>query len=251
MKKMELKIKWLAEEKKSFEGWDFSYLDQRMVGSPLPWSYFDIVKQYLFDDMILLDMGTGGGEFLESLGHPYENIAVTEGYEPNYQLCLERLAPKGVRVEPVSDDGMLPFEDSSFDIVVNRHEHYLESEVYRVLKTGGIFITQQVGHENNVTFSKWILNNPDWTYACDNFYPNTLTTLKELGFKVMAHGEAFLPLKFLDVGALVYFMKIIQWEFPNFSVEEHFDQLMTANEIIEKDGFVESEEHRYFIVCKK
>ncbi|WP_365845908.1 hypothetical protein [Clostridium sp.] len=38
-----------------------------------------------------------------------------------------------------------PFEDNTFDIVINRHESYCVSEVKRILKTDGIFIAQQVG----------------------------------------------------------------------------------------------------------
>ena len=36
--------------------------------------------------MRLLDMDTGGGEFLLSLGHPFERTAATEGYPPNVEL---------------------------------------------------------------------------------------------------------------------------------------------------------------------
>ena len=46
----------------------------------------------------LLDMGTGGGEFLLTLGHPGEHTTVTEGYPPNVQLCRQRLEPLGIQV---------------------------------------------------------------------------------------------------------------------------------------------------------
>lgn len=44
-------------------------------------------------------------------------------------------------------EDVLPYEDESMDIIINRHESYDIYEVYRVLKKGGIFITQQVGGE--------------------------------------------------------------------------------------------------------
>jgi hypothetical protein len=42
-----------------FEGWDFSYLEGRMIESPLPWDYKNIVEENLLNKNYLLDMGTG------------------------------------------------------------------------------------------------------------------------------------------------------------------------------------------------
>ena len=38
----------------------------------------------------------------------------------------------------------MPFEDSRFDVVLNRHELDDPAEVFRVLRPGGVFLTQQV-----------------------------------------------------------------------------------------------------------
>lgn len=61
-----------------------------MEEESLPWNYKDIVKSYLKPEYKLLDMGTGGGEFLLSLNHPYENTLVTEAWIPNVKLCQEK-----------------------------------------------------------------------------------------------------------------------------------------------------------------
>ena len=37
--------------------------------------------------MKLLNIETGGGEFLLSLNHPKHNTSVIEGYQPNVELC--------------------------------------------------------------------------------------------------------------------------------------------------------------------
>lgn len=65
-------------------------------------------------------MGTGGGEFLLSLGHPYNRISVTEGYEPNLKLCRERLEPLGITVKQVFDDDKLFYDDEQY---ISNHEH--------------------------------------------------------------------------------------------------------------------------------
>ena len=101
-------------------------------------------------------MGIGGAEFLLSPNHPPQNTSVTESWPPNIKLCLEKLAPLGIRVFPVQEDAHLPIEDDSFDIVINRHESYDLHEVRRILKPGGMFITQQVGGDNCIGLMKHI-----------------------------------------------------------------------------------------------
>ena len=59
-----LKAQWLMEENAAFQGWDFSRIDGRWDCPDAPWDYRAIVKSYLKDTDILLDMGTGGGEVL-------------------------------------------------------------------------------------------------------------------------------------------------------------------------------------------
>ena len=56
---------------------------------------------------------------------------------------------------------------------------------------------------------------------------------------------------YYDIGAFVWFAHIIEWEFPDFSVEKCFDRLLKMQEIIDRDGFVEGTIHRYLIVAKK
>ena len=136
---------WLEEENHAFSGWDFSHLNGRVETDPLPWEYREEVLRGLEPSHRLLDMCTGGGEFLMMLGHPCENTSVTEGYAPNLALCQRTLAPLGVEVLESDGEGALPFGDARFDRVINRHGSYLPSEIYRILKPGGRFITQQVG----------------------------------------------------------------------------------------------------------
>ena len=72
---------WKAEEAASFSGWDFSHLDGRWQEGEIPWDYGEIVREFLQDSMELLDMGTGGGEFLLTLRPPYARPTVTaSGY---------------------------------------------------------------------------------------------------------------------------------------------------------------------------
>ena len=147
MDREQLLSQWKGEESRGMSGWDFSHIDGRYTADPLPWDYWEKVREFLRPGVRLLDMGTGGGELLLTLGHPYELTSVTEGWAPNLELCRKRLEPLGITVrEYDSERGMpLPFEDNSFDLVINRPESYDLSEVRRVLKSNGFFLTQQVG----------------------------------------------------------------------------------------------------------
>ena len=40
--------------------------------------------------------------------------------------------------------------------MIDRHEYYLEPEVFRVLAPGGWFITQQVGHRHDEELNGWL-----------------------------------------------------------------------------------------------
>lgn len=134
-----LKKKWKKEEEKAFKGWDFSYLEDHWQEEELPWSYRDIVLDHLKSSDKLLDMGTGGGEFLLTLNHPYNLTSVTEAYPPNLKLCRKKLSPLGIEVREIVSDSELPYESDKFDVIINRHEAFDVNEVARVLKNKGCF----------------------------------------------------------------------------------------------------------------
>ena len=54
-----------------------------------------------------------------------------------------------------------------------------------------------------------------------------------------------------DVGALVWFARIIEWEFPGFSDEKCLEQLYEVQGILEKTGVIEGSIHRFYIVARK
>ncbi|MBF4691974.1 class I SAM-dependent methyltransferase [Fusibacter ferrireducens] len=251
MKREALQKIWQKEEEYVFSGWNFSHLEGRTEEEAIPWDYKNIVKNYLKSTDSLLDMGTGGGEFLLTLNHPHHLTTVTESYLPNVKLCEEKLRPLGIKVKQVNDDSNLPLDDNAFDIIINRHESFDLSEVYRTLKSGGVFITQQVGRLNNFEFSKVLLDKPDKMPKFENDLKSEISEAQLLGFQVIESDECFPYLRFLDIGALVYLAKIIEWEFEGFSVECCLDKLMEMHESVETEGYIESKEHRYLLVLKK
>lgn len=253
MENCELVKHWLEEEKIAhIKGWDFSHLQGRYEEEDdLPWDYGEIVKSYIKPDSSLLDIDTGGGEFLLSLGHANNKVSATEGYPPNVQLCKETLLPLGIDFREADSKGILPFPDETFDVIINRHGNYDPSEIYRLLKPQGVFITQQVGAENDRELVELLLGNQVELPFPDQYLEIAKKRIEESGLDVTDSQEAFRPIRFWDVGALVWFAHIIEWEFPDFTVERCIENLFRAQKILDKKGVIEGTIHRYILIGKK
>lgn len=247
----ELRSIWKSEEDCAhIKGWDFSHIRGRYKEeNRLPWDYEAIIRSYLKDDMKLLDYDTGGGEFLLSLDHPYENTSATEGYPPNVELCRERLSPLGIDLRECKNAQKIPFEDGSFDILINRHGDFFPPEIKRLLKPGGLFITQQVGSDNDRELVEMVLPGAGKPFPHENLREQR-AGFTDIGFEILKADEAFGPICFYDVGAFVWFARIIEWEFPGFSVDSCYDRLLEPQETIERDGRITGTTHRYLIVAR-
>lgn len=253
MNKKQLLEQWLKEEKLAhIHGWDFSHIKGKYLEeNDLPWDYSQIIHNYLLSQMKLLDIDTGGGEFLLSLGHPLCHISATEAYPPNVKLCKEKLPALGVDFREANGLTQLPFSDAAFDLVINRHGDFNAKEIRRVLKPKGLFITEQVGAENDRELVSLLLGNtPPLPFP--NQYLNIIRRqFEELGFSILESYEAYRPIKFWDIGALVWFAHIIEWEFPGFDVIKCLPHLYHAQELLEQNGVIEGKIHRFLLVAQK
>ena len=251
MSREALLSQWREEAARGMSGWDFSHLDGRYQVDPLPWDYPARVREFLRPGVRLLDLGTGGGELLLSFHHPYQLTSVTEGWEPNWKLCRRKLEPLGITVKRYDSqqDQALPFEDDSFDLVLDRHESYDLKEIRRVLKRGGFFVTQQVGGENSLPLAQQLLPGFQGNFVGFNL-ENQLPLFREAGFRIMVSDQAFVQGRFLDVGALCFQASVCPWEFPGFSVDQCKETLFRLQSQVETLGFVPNLEHRFLIIAK-
>jgi len=244
---------WHEEESIAhIHGWDFSHLHGRYTEEEdLPWRYREVIQRYLTPDMQLLDIDTGGAEFLLSLKHPHSNTSATENFAPNVLLCEETLPPLGIDFRSCSGKGPFPFDDQSFDMVINRHGDFSASEIFRILKPGGIFITQQVGAENDRELVQLLLPKETQLPFPEQYLSIATNQFRAAGFEILDSQECFRPIRFYDIGALVWFARIISWEFPGFSVDSCLEQLLQAQSILEKDGCISGRIHRFLLVARK
>ena len=237
-------------------GWNFGSLADRWVESPTPWNYRSRVLFKLRRSDSLLDLGTGGGEFLSSLDQLPKRVCATEGYAPNAPVANETLRSLGVDViRTYSEDnstypqvGSLPFRGECFDLVIDRHESFVATEVSRVLRSRGTFLTQQVGGENLVELNemlgaekpvrKWNLNI-------------AVKQLENAGFKITEKQAASLTSWFKDIGAVVCCLKAITWQIPGFSVQGYFEELRKLDGQMRKQGGLKVKATRFFLEATK
>lgn len=243
----------ISEAEHPFSGWNFSYIFGRVVNAPLTWSYLSKILPCIRATGSLLDMGTGGGEFLSSLLPLPKYTCATEGYEPNVPIAKKVLEPLGINIFYCKGDENLPFRDEEFELIINRHESYSPNEVYRVLKPGGLFITQQVGDKNDsklrfiLTGSESLENGIEWNlgYATKE--------LETTGFNISEVYEDITLTRIFDVGAIVFYLKVIPWELPGFTIIRYYDKLVEIHNQINDKGYLDLEmnNHRFFLMAKK
>jgi len=237
----------LADE---FRGWDFSRLTGRMIQDAVSWDYRQRARKLIGNSNSLLDVDTGGGEVLASVRPFPAKTVATEGYAPNVPIARRSLEPLGVQVVELgtSDehDYVLPFADGEFDLILNRHGSFSADEFFRVLKADGVFISQQVGGRNNVGLNE-ALSAPSSEVDSEWDLQKACYQLQRAGFTVIDAKEEFPRTSFRDIGALVYYLRAITWQVPNFSVDRYMNQLLAIHETIEENGEFTVHAHRFLV----
>jgi SAM-dependent methyltransferase len=222
-----------------FSGWDFSWLAARSTQGSLPWSYSRELARRAQAARSMLDMGTGGGERLSRLSPRPQLTIATEAWPPNVPVAAERLRPLGIAVvqdegapdnldQDGADRGRLPFSDGTFALVANRHEAFLAVEVARILSPAGVFITQQVDfHSNDDLYRLLGLEVPEQP---ESWLPVAQQQVQDAGLSVQAavRGEECHDLH--DVGAVVYYLRVVSWAIPEFSLDACRPQLRAAHD---------------------
>lgn len=247
----ELTETWKREEQQPFCGWDFSHLDGRMIEEQAPWSYSTRAAELMHGSSSVIDLGTGGGErFLRLQPFWPKKVVATEDYPPNVKLATERLSPFGARVvfTPVTDADPMPFADSEFDLVLNRHAGFNSREVARILAPDGAFLTQQIhglwAHDLLAVFGA----KPQWPHATLAKY---VPEMKAAGLSIVNTQEWSGRISFADVGAIVYYLKAVPWLVPGFSVEKHVQNLLTLQRRLESGEGLAFVARKYLIEAHK
>ena len=199
----------------------------------------------------IIDLGTGGGERILKLREYWpEKVVTTEEYPPNLKLATERLSSLGVKVVDVrlTDCDPMPFAKDEFDLVLNRHSAFNPGEVARILAPGGTFLTQQVhglwAYDLLAAFDA----KPQWPEATPEKY---VPQLKAAGLTILVIEEWSGKLSFVDVGAIVYYLKAVPWLVPGFSVETHSKYLFELQRRLASGDELAFVARKYLIEARK
>ena len=122
----------------------------------------------------------------------------------------------------------LPFRDGAFGLVANRHEAFLAAEVNRVLSPGGVFITQQVDFHSYDDLYRLV--GQAVPEQPDSWLPLARRQIQDAGLTVETATSGEERYEFRDVSAVVYYLRLVSWAIPQFSIDTCRPQLRAAHE---------------------
>ena len=241
------------------EGWDFSWFDGRATEERPRWGYSRLLAERIGRAEAVLDVETGGGEVLAGAlrtaahhtgGHRPAVLAATESWPPNLEIARRNLAPFGGVVAEVADDADLPFPAGSFDLVVSRHPvEVLWSEIARILRPGGTYLSQQIGAGTNRELYDFMMGPQpvDPSRSAQVAYAEATAA----GLDVVDLQEQALRVEFFDVAAVVHFLRKVVWTVPGFTVAGYREPLTRMHEHIRANGAFVCHAQRVLIEARK
>ena len=259
-------LKRIADSITPIRGWDFSRMRTRR--DPVPWEYHDVVRAYLTPTSRVLDVGTGGGERFLRLA-PYFGSGVGVDPDPdmlraaheNAAAAVGRGLPRDrVTFESMPED-TLPFADDSFDVVLLRHAPLPLDEVLRVLRVGGVFITQGVGRRNMRTtcgafgvtaYGEPLPGPPEGAPGPHDATP-VGESFETAGRRasVVARCEYDVRYFVLDVESLVFWLKALNLPPGGFAIDRHWRAVAQIIRDHATPEGIETNEHRDLKILRR
>ena len=228
-------------------GWDFSWLDGRAIEERPSWHYFDRVAERAAIVETLLEVQAGTGSMIASLPALPPLAVATEGFPPSVAIAAPRLRARGIHLVVTSQaTAGLPFAAGSFELVISRHP--IEpwwAEIARVLEPGGVYFAQHVGPHSLRSLSECLMGPlPESSHR----HPDLERRAAEDAGLVVRRLEVERPRTvFYDVGAVVYFLRVVPWIVPGFSAARFLEPLRALHRQIVRDGAFETTASRMLV----
>ncbi len=242
----------LADSVGERQGWSFARV--RAARDPVPWHYGEIVRRYLTPAASVLDIGTGGGEKFLSLA-PYFRLGVGVDADPRMvEVARRALTPtlaEKVAFEQMPADA-LNLPDDSFDIVLNRHAPISPEEVMRVLRPGGVFVTQQVGPRSahNVIAVFGCTSGGQYRAQPDQALDRVAGVFEAAGCAVIARAEYDVPYWFSDIASFVFWLKAVPIP-EDFDIRRHWEHVGQILAASTTPRGIQTNEQRLLLIARK
>ena len=238
-------------ESEPIEGWDFTWLDGRAIEDRPAWRYAELVAARSDAARRMLDVECGTAERITAIPRLPALTVATEGWLPNIDAAARNLRSRGAHlVIAPGGANALPFVDGSFDLVTSRHPVETNwSEIARVLEPGGTYLSQQVGPATLRELRESLGERlPD---RSERDPERARTAAMSAGLEVLDLRSERPATVFFDIGAVVYFLRLVVWIVPDFSVERYRERLLALHERIEAEGRFVAHAARFLIEAKK
>jgi SAM-dependent methyltransferase len=239
-------------------GWDFSWFEGRASEERPPWGYARLLGHRMarlasVPGAAALDLQTGGGEVLATIPAAPPVLVATESWPPNLEVARRNLGPLGAMVIAQADElDDLPFAGGRFDLVTSRHPVGVRfDEVARVLKPGGTYFSQDVGHGSVGELTEFMLGaqpeqegptrDPKWSVLAAQNAGLEVTDLRQFRGRM----------EFGDVAAVVHFLRKVIWIVPGFTVAQYQDRLRAMHEQIQVSGPFVATSVRFLMEARK
>ncbi len=241
------------ERARNFSGWNFDDLRVTRVepspfpdGHDTPWDYVALARERAASVGRVIDLGTGGGEVYSRIidGLPAHFIA-SEEWHVNAPIARDRLRRLGVDVVNASSE-RTPWADASFDLVLSRHEAIVPEEIARILRPGGVFLTQQVANEQWQELSAFF---PDRTVFPDHF-AEYRRDFEAAGLAVTTDYYAWRA-AYATLGEVAFMLLVSPWEFPGFDPVRDIDRLIALEDAYGTPEGIVLTLARYFMEARK
>ena len=179
----------------------------------------------------------------DTMNHTFDAVAFTEIIEQLAEYANSPQAKEKIRnLQPYLDEG---------ELKRNMRDTTQARQMLDLLGTPPLPVMEQIGHiVEKAVLGELLLPEvappfPGWNAD------NAAQELVGAGFSVLQKEEAYTPIRFFDVAALVWFAKIIEWEFRGFSFKRCLDGLCEAQKRIEQSGELVGTAHRFLLAARK
>jgi len=230
------------------DDWSFDWLAGRATEERPSWRYFDLVADAALRSERMLDVETGTGNLVADLPTLPALTVATDAHRPSVAVARPRLHARGAHLVEASP--ALPFRDGSFDLVVSRHPIATDwDEIGRVVAPAGRFISQQIGPGTLRELSEWMLGPQPPTSNRDPALARAAA--ERAGLVVERLDVERTPVVFHDIGAVVYFLRLVPWIVPGFSIERFESRLRTLHEQLERTGSFATSSSRFLLDARR
>ena len=150
------------------QGWCFNSINPT-VEDESGYFYYKEVANVITPKTIMLDIGCGSGEKAIRYYSNAEKVIMVDNESEmlkrankNIEIMLDKKEKLKFETRLCDGNKKLKFPDEYFDLVVSRHCGANMTEVFRVLKKGGVFISEDIDYKDCLELKKYFGRGQNW-----------------------------------------------------------------------------------------